>query len=51
MSNFFVTLVFKPSHLQKLNPDFTDFASLEIEHSEPITDFVDGYYVKKIYFG
>jgi len=46
MSDFFVTLVFKISHpygLLILN----DFASLELEHSELNTDFMDGHYIAK----
>lgn len=50
MSDFFVRLVFKPSHLQKQTPDFIDLASLELEHPEPNTDFIDGHYLGKFRF-
>ena len=48
MSDFFVMLVFKTVIYKSKLLDFKDFASLELEHSESNTDFVDGHYLGSI---
>ena len=43
MSDFFVILVFKTVIYESKLFDFKDFASLELEHPEPNTNFVVGH--------
>jgi len=43
MSDFCVMLVFKTVIYKSKLLDFKDFTSLELEHSELNTDFMDGH--------
>ena len=43
MSDFFVMLVFKTVIYKSKILHYKDFAILELEHSESITDFLDEY--------
>ena len=41
MSDFFVMLVLKTVIYKSKLLDFQNYASLELEHSEPDTDYID----------
>ena len=48
MSDFFVMLVLKTVIYKSKLLDFQNYASLELEHSEPDTDFMDKPYIVKV---